>query len=81
VLLWLQDFGKLKPFPMRDQHFFASVDKAMADLDWQPEFGLVEGLRDSYQKDFGRGNFRKPADFSCDEQVLAAVKAKEKVMA
>lgn len=64
------DFGKLKAFPFRDQHFFASVDKAEADLDWTPEFGLVDGLRDSYQKDFGRGNFRKAADFTTDDMIL-----------
>lgn len=81
LLALVQDFGKLKSFPMRDQHFFASVDKAMADLDWSPEFGLVEGLRDSYQKDFGRGNFRKAADFTADDMILEAAKAKEKVMA
>jgi nucleoside-diphosphate-sugar epimerase len=44
------DFGKKKSFPMRDQHFFASIDKAEKLLDWRPEFGLVDGLRDSYQK-------------------------------
>lgn len=44
------DFGKKKSFPMRDQHFFASIDKAKAELDWAPEFGLVDGLRDSYEK-------------------------------
>lgn len=49
---------------MRDQHFFASVDKAQADLDWTPEFGLIDGLTDSYQKDFGRGTFRKEPDFT-----------------
>lgn len=64
------DFGKAKAFPMRDQHFFASVDKAMDELDWTPEFGLVDGLRDSYQKDFGRGNFRKAADFTTDDMIL-----------
>ena len=36
----------------------------MADLDWQPEFGLLDGLADSYSKDFGRGTFRKEADFT-----------------
>jgi hypothetical protein len=25
------DFGKDKPFPMRDQHFFTSIDKVPAD--------------------------------------------------
>ncbi len=66
------DLGKAKAFPFRDQHFFTSIDKAMADLDWAPEFGLVEGLRDSFEKDFGRGSFRKAADFSADDIILAA---------
>ena len=44
------DFGKKKSFPMRDQHFFASIDKAKRELDWAPRFGLVDGLADSYQK-------------------------------
>lgn len=39
------DFGKAKAFPMRDQHFFASVDKAQELLGWTPQFGLVDGLK------------------------------------
>ena len=35
------------------------MPQAMADLDWKPEFGLLDGLKDSYSKDFGRGTFRK----------------------
>lgn len=68
------DFGKKKPFPFRDQHFFASVDKAMRELDWAPEFGLVDGLRDSYEKDFGQGTYRKEADFTMDDMILEKVK-------
>ncbi|XP_057792113.1 chloroplast stem-loop binding protein of 41 kDa b, chloroplastic [Salvia miltiorrhiza] len=64
------DFGKKKPFPFRDQHFFASIDKAKSLLGWTPEFGLVEGLTDSYNLDFGRGTFRKEADFSTDDIIL-----------
>ena len=48
--------------------------QAMADLDWAPEFGLLDGLKDSYEKDFGRGTFRKEADFSADDMVLASLK-------
>lgn len=44
------DFGKAKAFPLRDQHFFASVDKAISELGWTPKYGLVDGLRDSYEK-------------------------------
>lgn len=42
----------------------------MADLDWKPEFGLLDGLKDSYDKDFGRGTFRKAANFVCDDMIL-----------
>jgi hypothetical protein len=70
------DFGKAKAFPMRDQHFFASVDKAMGELDWQPEFSLLDGLKDSYSKDFGRGTFRKAADFTTDDMILSKLKPK-----
>lgn len=36
----------------------------MEDLDWAPEFGLLEGLMDSYDKDFGRGTYRKEPDYT-----------------
>lgn len=64
------DFGKKKAFPFRDQHFFASVDKAKSLLGLKPEFGLIEGLADSYKLDFGRGVFRKEADFTTDDMIL-----------
>ncbi|KAL4377011.1 hypothetical protein GQ457_02G037010 [Hibiscus cannabinus] len=64
------DFGKKKAFPFRDQHFFASVEKAKHVLGWKPEFDLVEGLTDSYNLDFGRGTYRKEADFSTDDMIL-----------
>eukprot|EP00270_Netrium_digitus_P018884 TRINITY_DN727_c0_g3_i4.p1 TRINITY_DN727_c0_g3~~TRINITY_DN727_c0_g3_i4.p1 ORF type:complete len:624 (+),score=230.45 TRINITY_DN727_c0_g3_i4:35-1873(+) len=65
------DFGKKKSFPLRDQHFFASNEKAEKVLGWSPEFDLLEGLKDSYSLDFGRGTFRKAADFSTDDIILA----------
>lgn len=52
------------------QHFFASIEKAKSVLGWKPEFDLVEGLADSYNLDFGRGTFRKEADFSTDDIIL-----------
>lgn len=64
------DFGKKKAFPFRDQHFFASVEKAKAELGIIPEYGLVDGLTDSYNLDFGRGTFRKEADFTTDDIIL-----------
>ncbi|KAJ0479340.1 putative NAD-dependent epimerase/dehydratase, NAD(P)-binding domain superfamily [Helianthus annuus] len=64
------DFGKKKAFPFRDQHFFASVEKAKEELGIIPEYSLVEGLTDSYNLDFGRGTFRKAADFTTDDMIL-----------
>ncbi|GAB4855668.1 Chloroplast stem-loop binding protein of 41 kDa b, chloroplastic [Ancistrocladus abbreviatus] len=66
------DFGKKKSFPFRDQHYFASIEKAKSELGWKPEFDLVGGLADSYNLDFGRGTFRKDADFSTDDMIIAA---------
>lgn len=68
------DLGKAKAFPLRDQHFFTSIEKAVHDLDWHPQFGLLDGLADSYEKDFARGTYRKEPDFSVDDKVIAAVK-------
>eukprot|EP00877_Chromochloris_zofingiensis_P001834 jgi/Chrzof1/11651/Cz06g03210.t1 len=75
------DFGKKKAFPMRDQHFFASIDKAEKLLGWRPEFGLVDGLKDSYDKDFGLGQCRKEADFEVDDMILEKVGKKVVAMA
>ena len=48
-----------------------AATQAKADLGWEPKFGLVDGLADSYAKDFGRGGFRKAADFETDDLILA----------
>ena len=46
------DFGEKKAFPMREQHFFCSIDKAIKDLQWTPKYDLLSGLKDSYENDF-----------------------------
>jgi nucleoside-diphosphate-sugar epimerase len=66
------DFGKRKAFPLRAQHFFADIHKAKSELNWQPKFDLIEGLKDSFTQDYlpsGRGN--QTADFSTDDEILA----------
>lgn len=66
------DFGKRKAFPMRVQHFFADVHKAMSDLHWKPDFDLVSGLKDAFQQDYrARGRDRSPIDFSTDDEILS----------
>jgi nucleoside-diphosphate-sugar epimerase len=67
------DFGKRKAFPMRVQHFFTAIDKAKHDLGWTPEYDLVSGLKDAFQNDFlASGRDRAEADFSTDDEILAA---------
>ncbi len=65
------DFGKRKAFPLRVQHFFAEVNKAMSELNWQPEYDLVSGLKDSFTNDYlASGRDQAEIDFSLDEQIL-----------
>jgi len=65
------DFGKRKPFPLRTQHFFASNQKAKDELNWQPEFDLVSGLKDSFENDYLKlEKDRDRVDFSLDNEIL-----------
>jgi nucleoside-diphosphate-sugar epimerase len=67
------DFGKRKAFPMRVQHFFADVHKAMQDLNWKPEFDLISGLKDSFQNDYlARKLDQADVDFSTDDEIIKA---------
>jgi len=65
------DFGKRKAFPMRVQHFFADVHKAMTELNWRPEFDLLSGLKDSFQNDYlTQGLDKAEVDFSVDDEII-----------
>lgn len=68
------DFGKRKSFPMRVQHFFADVHKAMNQLNWQPDYDLISGLKDSFENDYlASKRHEAEVDFSVDDQILAAI--------
>jgi nucleoside-diphosphate-sugar epimerase len=68
------DFGKRKAFPMRVQHFFASVNKAMTELNWQPEYDLISGLQDSLENDYlAQKQDQAEVDFSVDEEILQSI--------
>lgn len=70
------DFGKKKAFPLRLQHFFADVHKAKTELNWQPNYDLNTGLKDSFQNDYlTSGRDKAEVDFSLDEEILQAVKS------
>ncbi|HIK32011.1 MAG TPA: NAD-dependent epimerase/dehydratase family protein [Oscillatoriales cyanobacterium M59_W2019_021] len=68
------DFGKRKAFPLRPQHFFADIHKAKTELNWQPKFDLVSGLKDSFQNDYlANGSDNADVDFSTDDEILSAI--------
>jgi nucleoside-diphosphate-sugar epimerase len=48
-----------------------SIDRALADLDWSPAFGLEAAYRDSYEWFQRDGRDRYEFDFSADDAVLA----------
>jgi UDP-glucose 4-epimerase len=65
------DFGKRKAFPMRVQHFFASVNKAQTELNWHPEYDLISGLQDSLENDYlVNAKDKAEVDFSVDDEIL-----------
>ncbi len=66
------DFGKRKAFPMRVQHFFTDIHKAITELQWQPEFDLISGLQDSFQDYLASGADKAAVDFSTDDEILKA---------
>jgi hypothetical protein len=48
-----------------------SIERALADLDWAPSFGLEAAHRDSYAWFQAEGRDRYEFDFSGDDAVLA----------
>ncbi|MFM7574145.1 MAG: NAD-dependent epimerase/dehydratase family protein, partial [Snowella sp.] len=68
------NFGKKKAFPLRPQHFFADIHKAQTELNWQPEYDLISGLKDSFNRDYLLSNHQETeVDFSTDDEILSAL--------
>ena len=68
------NFGKRKAFPVRQQHFFADIHSAKTDLNWQPKYDLVSGLKDSFKHDYQASDRVQSAiDFSLDEEILGKI--------
>jgi hypothetical protein len=58
---------------MRVQHFFASVNKAQIELNWQPKYDLISGLQNSLVNDYLiNGQDKLEVDFSVDDEILKA---------
>jgi hypothetical protein len=52
-----------------------SIDKALADLDWSPRYGLEDGFRQSYEWFASGGRDRYEFDFRADDTALAQVRS------
>ena len=59
------DYQKLDPksrkaFPIRLNHYCTNISKIKNDLNWEPNFDLLNGLKDSFNNDF---KLKKRVDF------------------
>ena len=59
------DFQKLDPksrksYPIRLKHYQVNISKIKNDLNWEPKFDLLSGLKDSFMNDF---QFKKDEEF------------------
>ncbi len=52
-----------------------SIEKALADIDWRPQFGIVDGYRDSYDWFVREGRPRYEFDFTKEDALLAELGA------
>ncbi|BAQ62840.1 ribosome-associated endonuclease [Geminocystis sp. NIES-3708] len=65
------NLGKRKAFPIRMQHFFTDISKAQKELNWQPKYDLVSGLKESFENDYlPSGRDKIEIDFSLDQEIL-----------
>ncbi len=66
------DFEKLEPksrklFPIRLTHYQTDISKIKNDLNWEPKFDLLSGLKDSFFKDY---KFKKDNEFDSNSDSI-----------
>lgn len=48
------------------------MNRAITELNWQPQYDLISGLQDSFQNDYLTGGAAQgEIDFSVDDEILA----------
>lgn len=68
------NLGKRKAFPIRTQHFFTDISKAQKELNWQPKYNLVSGLKESFENDYLlSGRDKIELDFSLDNEIISQI--------
>ena len=58
-----------KSFPIRLTHYLISTAKIKNDIDWEPKFNLLDGLRNSFENDF-KLKINENIDFTSDDQLF-----------
>ena len=58
-----------KGFPIRLSHYQTSITKIKNDIDWEPKFNLVNGLKNSFENDF-KFKVNDNIDTSTDDQLF-----------
>ena len=58
-----------KGFPLRLSHYQTSITKVKSDMNWEPKFDLLNGLRNSFENDF-KYKKNNPIDTSNDFQLF-----------
>ena len=58
-----------KGFPLRLSHYQTSITKLKSDMNWEPKFDLLNGLRNSFENDF-KYKKNNPIDTSNDYQLF-----------
>lgn len=68
------DLKKGEGFPFRTVHFFAQVEKAKADLGWQPQHDFLSDISQLVEDFKTSGRADKDFDFSADDKCIASAK-------
>ena len=68
------DLKKGEGFPFRTSHFFAQVEKAKADLGWQPQHDFLSDIKQLVEDYKSSGRLDKQMDFSADDKCIACAK-------
>ncbi len=65
------DLKARKAFPLRIGHFLTDITRAESELNWSPNYDLIDGFSDSYQNDYLLNPTLSP-DFSLDQTLIGS---------
>lgn len=68
------ELKKGEGFPFRTSHFFAQVEKAKAELGWQPKHDFLSDIKQLVEEFKASGRLDKQMDFSADDKCIAVAK-------